>query len=91
MDANTLHKLVIVKSMEKEKKVLKNDIKYNLAAKYVNISVVYYIDIIKNAERIHIVDSCFSCIVIPLLNMKTISPKEVKIYQRRTKSITISI
>ena len=45
------------------------DINYNLAAKYVNIPVVYYIDIIKNAERIHIVDSCFSCIVIPLLNM----------------------
>ena len=67
------------------------DINYNLAAKYVNIPVVYYIDIIKNAERIHIVDSCFSCIVIPLLNMKLISPKEVKIYQRGTKSITISI
>jgi hypothetical protein len=67
-----------------------NDIKYILAAKYVNISIVYYIDIIKNAERIHIVDSCFSCIVIPLLNMKQISPKEVKIYHRMTKSIIIS-
>jgi hypothetical protein len=38
----------------------------HIANEYVNLKVVYYIDIIKNANIIHIIDSCFSCIVHPL-------------------------
>jgi len=51
-----------------------NNSKYTLAEKCVNIKIAYYIDIIKNAEIIHVIDSCFSCIVYPLLLSKKISP-----------------
>ena len=54
--------------------------KYELANKYINIYVAYYIDIIKNAEIIHVIDSCFSCIIYPLITTNKISPKECKIY-----------
>ena len=59
-----------------------NSIKYNIANMYVNIYVAYYIDIIKNAESIHVIDSCFSCIVYPLIITNKITPKEYKIYNR---------
>lgn len=39
---------------------------YNLANTYINLPVAYYIDIIKNSKEIHVIDSCFSCIVYPL-------------------------
>jgi hypothetical protein len=48
--------------------------KYTVAEKYVNLKIAYYIDIIKNAEIIHVIDSCFSCIVYPLLLSKKINP-----------------
>jgi len=54
--------------------------KYNIAEKYVNIKIVYYIDLIKHASIIHIVNSCFECIVYPLLMMNRIQPEECKIY-----------
>jgi len=44
--------------------------KYELAETYINKLVLYYLDIIKNSHVIHIVDSCFSCIVYPLLITK---------------------
>ena len=56
--------------------------KYKLADKYVNIYIVYYIDIIKNAEIIHVIDSCFNCIIYPLITTNKIFPKEYKIYDR---------
>jgi hypothetical protein len=56
--------------------------KYELANKYINIYVAYYIDIIKNAEIIHVIDSCFSCIIYPLITTNKISPKECKIYDQ---------
>lgn len=40
---------------------------HELAAKYVNLHVAHYIDIIKHAELFHIIDSCFSCIIYPLI------------------------
>jgi hypothetical protein len=40
--------------------------KYNIANQYINILVGCYITLIKNANEIHIVDSCFSCIVHPM-------------------------
>lgn len=58
-----------------------NNSKYTVAEKYVNIKIAYYIDIIKNAEIIHVIDSCFSCIVYPLLLSKQISPLKCIISQ----------
>jgi hypothetical protein len=61
--------------------------KYEIAETYVNKLVLHYLDIIKNANVIHIVNSCFSCIVYPLLITKKISPVDWKIYERRDSTI----
>jgi hypothetical protein len=60
----------------------KNNAKYDLAQRYVNLLVPHYIDIIKNAQYIYIVNSCFSCIVIPLAYNKKIKAIEYKIFDR---------
>lgn len=60
-----------------------SNIKHNLAEQYVNIKVAYYIDVIKNAEIIHIIDSCFSCIVYPLYESRKIQPTEFVIHERQ--------
>ena len=41
--------------------------KYFIANKYINIKVAYYIDIMKSATELHLINSCFSCIAIPLI------------------------
>jgi hypothetical protein len=58
--------------------------KYYLAEQYVNILIPYYIDIIKNAKYIYIINSCFSCIVIPLAHNKKLKTVEYKIFDRNT-------
>lgn len=62
----------------------KEDEKFGLAQQYVNVLVPYYIDIIKNAKYIYIIDSCFSCIVIPLLYRNELNVIEYKIFNRDT-------
>ena len=59
-----------------------NHHKYELANQYVNIPIAHYIDIIKRATEIHIVTSCFSCIVYPLQQTNRLSAKTVTIYDR---------
>lgn len=59
-----------------------NHPKYELANKYINIPIAHYIDIIKQATEIHVVDSCFSCIVYPLQQTNRLSAKTVIIYNR---------
>lgn len=56
--------------------------KYELANKYINIPIAHYIDIIKNATEIHVADSCFSCIIIPLQETNRLPATIVKIYDR---------
>ena len=56
--------------------------KYETANQYVNIPIVHYTDIIKRASEIHIVDSCFSCIVYPLQQMNCLLATTVVIYDR---------
>ena len=41
--------------------------KFFIANKYVNMKVVYYINIMKSAEELHLINSCFSCIALPLM------------------------
>jgi hypothetical protein len=53
---------------------------YAIADPYTKIKVAHYIDIIKNADLIHIINSCFSCIVYPLLLSNRITPTECVIY-----------
>jgi len=56
--------------------------KYELANQYVNMPIVNYIDIIKQSTEIHVVDSCFSCIVYPLQQTNRLSATTVMIYER---------
>jgi len=49
---------------------------------YINVKVVHYIDIIKNAHIIHVIDSCFSCIVYPLLCSNKLKSIETVIHER---------
>jgi len=60
----------------------KTNEKYHLCEKYVNIYVAHYIDIIKNAHIIHVIDSCFSCIVLPLLKTNQINTTDCNIIDR---------
>ena len=59
---------------------------YLLANKYVNLLVCNYIDIIKNANLIYVIDSCFSCIVYPLMKMDKLKAEEVIIYKIQNKT-----
>ena len=64
-----------------------NHPKYELANKYINIPITHYIDIIKNASEIHVVDSCFSCIVNPLQHTNRLSATDIIIYERTPTKI----
>ena len=60
----------------------KNHNKYELANNYVNILVAYYIDIIYNSIEIHVINSCFSCIIHPLNITNKLCANIVNIYDR---------
>jgi hypothetical protein len=55
---------------------------YKLADKYVDAPITSYTDVIKNANEIHIVDSCFSCIVYPLEQTNRLKATKIVIYDR---------
>jgi hypothetical protein len=55
---------------------------FDIAATLVNLPIRDYIDIIKKAVIIHVVNSCFSCIVYPLVKSGKITPEEWKIHER---------
>jgi hypothetical protein len=58
----------------------KNNINYDLANKFIDLYITYYIDIIKNANDIYIINSCFSCIIYPWDKLKKLKSKNVNIY-----------
>jgi hypothetical protein len=62
-----------------------NDEKYNLTERFINLLVGDYIDFIIKAEQIHVIDSCFSCIVIPLKRTHKLNCEKVNIYKREDK------
>ena len=53
-----------------------------ISEKYLNLIIINYITIIKNATIINVIDSCFSCIVIPLQLKNELKANEVKIFSR---------
>jgi hypothetical protein len=61
-----------------------DDLKYNSANKFVNIPLQHYIDTIKNSKEIHVVNSCFSCIVYPLYKTNRLPDSNVNIISRIT-------
>jgi hypothetical protein len=56
---------------------------HEVADKYVNLYVAHYIDIIKAADLFYIIDSCFSCIIYPLMMKGVISKNKVNLYIRK--------
>lgn len=60
----------------------KNHAHFEVANKFVNIPVAEYIDVIKNACEIFIIDSCFSCIVHPLSVSNKLNTQKIEIYSR---------
>ena len=57
-----------------------DNIHYKLSNTYINLPIAHYIDIIKNSKEIHVIDSCFSCIVYPLQLSGLLNNSLVKIY-----------
>lgn len=55
---------------------------YNIAQQFVNIPIAFYIDVILNAKKIYIINSCFSCIVYPLNKTERLLAETVNIYNR---------
>lgn len=57
--------------------------KRELAQKFVNAPLTNYITTIKNAEEIHLIDSCFSAIALPMSKTGKIKASIFKIYDRK--------
>jgi hypothetical protein len=55
---------------------------FSIAENYLNFLIINYITIIKNATIINVIDSCFSCIVIPLQLKNELKANEVNIFSR---------
>jgi hypothetical protein len=60
----------------------KNHSHFEIANKFINIPIAEYIDVIKNACEIFIIDSCFSCIVHPLSELNKLNTKKIKYHLR---------
>lgn len=59
-----------------------NHNQFNIANNFVNLPIIYYSKIIKNASIIKVVDSCFSCIIMPLKYNKKLSTDDITIFKR---------
>lgn len=60
----------------------KDSKEYEIANLFVNILIIYYASIIKNAHIIKVIDSCFSCMILPLLNKNHLKADNVEIINR---------
>lgn len=56
--------------------------KKDLAEKFINIPILLYLSVIINSNKILITDSCFSSIILPLMNKKVCKCEDVTIYRR---------
>ena len=55
---------------------------HDTANLYINILIANFITIIKNATEIHVIDSCFSCMVMPMNVTNQLKATKVNIYNR---------
>ena len=60
----------------------KNHAYFGVANNFVNIPVQNYIDVIKHACEIFVIDSCFSCIVHPLSVLNKLNTEKISYYHR---------
>lgn len=59
-----------------------NNDKHDLANSYLNLYVAEFITIIKNANVIKVIDSCFSCILVPLMKNNKLKTNDIEIITR---------
>lgn len=59
-------------------------IKYELAQSILNNSVMSLITIIKNAHKIYVINSCFSCMIYPLSVKNELAAKHIIVFNRET-------
>ena len=59
-----------------------NHTKHELAKSFVYKKIAYYIDIIKNADEIYLIDSCFVGLVLPLKKNNKLKANTIKIILR---------
>jgi hypothetical protein len=57
-------------------------LKHNVAKKFINIPIINYTTIIKNAKIIKVIDSCFACMILPLINRNILKTHDITIYNR---------
>ena len=65
----------------------KDNMYYNLASEYINMPIVNYRDIIINANKLYLINSCFSCILIPYKVLNKLNAEEIILYSRSGKEI----
>lgn len=58
-------------------------IKRDLAEKFVKNKLIYYIDTIKHAKEIYMIDSCFTGIVLPLYKKGLLKADPIRLVMRR--------
>lgn len=56
--------------------------KYNICKNFIMTDFINYYDTIINANEIYVIDSCFSCIIYPLLITKKLKAHKVEIIDR---------
>lgn len=62
--------------------IKQNPIKFKLAQEFVLNNIINYVDTIKNADEIYIIDSCFTGIVLPFLKTNRLKAEKVRIILR---------
>lgn len=56
--------------------------KFNLCNEFIDIPLIYYLDIIKNSNEIYIIDSCFVGVILPLLKTNKLKANIVRMIER---------
>lgn len=59
-----------------------NGPKKQLAQKFVDIPIIDYITTFVNAKEIHIIDSCFTAMALPMMKTNKLKASTIKIYDR---------
>jgi hypothetical protein len=60
-----------------------NEEKHILCAPFLRNKLVHYVDTIKNSSEIYLIDSCFSCIIIPYQKTNQLKASVVRIINRK--------
>ena len=69
----------------------KNTEKYNLCEYFIYKDFIDYYDTLINANEIYVIDSCFSCLIMPLIINKKIKTKKIQIINRNNSYKQLSL